>query len=218
MSLASAATVNVSTDAGTTYIATDGIGVGTSVSGGSLAGMEVMVAYSDGSSETLTWGARANDRHHGEVTSAGMSLDLAWWDFTLSATNRIASIAMSTLGLPAVFDISTSDPADDTEGTGRGVSFDIRSGAPDDGEIGVAFSNQVLADGDDSGIDLFTDVMIDFSGLEDGGFFGNLNFVMDFDPLASSNLEAVSEVPLPPGLPLLMAGIVGLGLVKRRKS
>ena len=214
--VANAATINVATDTGTTYVAVDGVGAGSSVGGGQLGGMEVVVNYTDGTNETLIWERVINDGR-GQVTSSGISLVLQWYDFALNATNRIASLSMSTLGLPAVFDIATPNPDDDTPGTLRGVSFEILSGDPG-GDINVLYENQVLAAGPDSGVDLFTDVTIDFSELDGGGFFGEMAFLLDFDPLASSDLQAVSEVPLPAGLPRLLSGFVLLGLGRKKRA
>jgi hypothetical protein len=220
---AAASTVNVSADPGQVYVTENGIG-SSSVSGASLAGMSVDVTYTDGGAESLTWeraltasGTPSNS--HGAATSDGFDLSLGWWEFTLEATRSVSSISMSTLGLGAMFDIySVGDDHIDTPGTSRGVAMRVIEG-DQDGDIGVTFANQVLVRDHMVGNDLFTDMTIDFSDLDAGGFEGRMRFVSDLDEFAvAGDLTplSVSEVPLPAGLPLLLGGLGVMGLMRRR--
>lgn len=187
-----------------------------------MAGMAVDVTYADGGSESLIWersltasGTPSNS--HGNATSDGFGLSLGWWEFTLDATRMVSSMTLSTLGLGAMFDIYTQhDEHENTPGTSRGVAFRVIEG-DQDGDIDVSFTNQVLVEGHMVGNDLFTDMTVDFSGLDAGGFAGNMRFVTDLDEYAvAGDLTALNTVPLPAGLPLLLGGLGIMGLMRRR--
>lgn len=217
---ASAATIDISTDPGQMYVSENGIG-SSSVNGADLAGMTVDVTYVDGGSESLTWAPtlRLNgnpSNSEGAATSSDFSLSLEWSSFSLSTSRLLSSMSFSTLGLGSVFDIYPVD-AYDTPGSLRGVGFRVSSGDPD-GTIGVSFANQVLVRGHMIGNDLFTDMTVDFTGLSAGGFLGSMSFVTDLDALAvSDDLTEFNPVPLPAGLPLLLAGMGIMGLMRRRQ-
>ena len=217
---AAASTVNINTDSGQLYVSEYGMG-SSSVNGASLAGMTVDVTYADGGSESLTWAPtiRPNGRPsstNGAATSADFSLSQGWSEFSLTTTRLLTSMSFSTLGLGSVFDIWPVD-AYDTPGSLRGVAFRVTSG-DQDGEIDVSFTNQVLVRGHMIGNDLYTDMHVDFSGLDAGGFFGTMAFVTDLDYLAvADDLTAFNPVPLPAGLPLLLGGLGIMGLMRRRQ-
>lgn len=91
------------------------------------------------------------------------------------------------------------------------ISF-LDSFVPQDGDV----FNFLNVDGDSSIFD--TPSLINFS-VNGGGFFGN-NAQLDF---ASGSLSLINDtnlapVPLPAGLPLLAAGLIGLGALARRKK
>lgn len=211
-STAEASTVNVATDPGQVYISENGIG-SSSVSGASLAGMEVTVNYVDGGEETLIWGATTHSA--GAASSSDFSLSNQWWDFTLNTTRMLAAFSMSTLGLDAVFDIYPVDYRD-TPNSLRGVAFNVVAG-DQDGLVDVLFENRVLVRGHMTGEDLYTDMTVDFTGLTAGGFLGSISFVTDLDAFAVSDDLTLVAAPVPAGLPLLLGGLGILGLARRKR-
>lgn len=217
---ATASTINLSTDSGQMYVSENGIG-SSAVSGAAMAGMSVDVTYVDGGSDSLTWAATSGSE--GEAASSDFSLSAGWTPFYLTTSRMVSSMSLSVLGLDSVFDIYALSVvgAVDTPNSLRGVSFNVISG-DQDGNIDVSFANQVLVRDHMIGNDLYTDMTVDFSRLDAGGFFGSMSFVTDLDQYAvSGDLSAypeISSVPLPAGFPLLLCGLGLIGLLRRSKS
>ena len=214
---ATASTVNLSTDSGQMYVSENGIGSST-VNGADRDGMAVNVTYLDGGSESLTWAATSNST--GEAISSDFSLSAGWTPFTLTTSRLLSSMTLSVFSLDIVFDIYPVD-AYDTPNSLRGVAFRVDSG-DQDGDIDVSFANQVLVRGHMIGNDLYTDMTVDFTGLDAGGFMGSMEFMTDLDAYAvSGDLSAypeVSSVPLPAGFPLLLGGLGLIGLLRRKRG
>ena len=84
----------------------------------------------------------------------------------------------------------------------------------------VTYSGEVSIGSDPAVGDLYTTMTVDFSGLDAGGFTGQSTYTSDVDVLRTRNdLRPLSaSVPLPAALPLLLVGLGGLRLLRRRKE
>lgn len=215
---ADAATISIDTDEGAGVISEYGLRTDTSVDGQDLDGMLVTLTYGDGTSEVLTW--RAIDRFAGRVASAAIDIYSLRGRFEMTAVKTLTSMMMEAAPANAVFDMTgTSTPGDDTAGSLIGYPFEILDGDPGDGEINVTYSNGVTVRGYERGVDTFTTMFADFSGLENGGLLGSFWFRTDLDSIAvAGDLTPVSPVPLPAGMPLLLVGLAGLGIMRRRRG
>jgi hypothetical protein len=212
-----AATVNIATEAGTTYNTEFGIRDDTTTRGADLIGMEVGVSYADGTSENLIWSAIGNTFG---VIGAHMQVTFRSSGWDLSATESLASMTMNALSVNSMFDILAMRDGD-TPTTGRGFGFNIRDANVHQGEITATYSNQITYQGADPEGDTFTEMSVDFTGLWGGGLTGDLEFSTDFDTLrVAGDLTAVpaglTPVPVPGGLPLLASGALLLGFMRRK--
>ena len=220
--VASAATVNIDRIESNAVVSENGIRDNTATLGSDLPGMLVTATFDDGSSETMVWEQILNAR--GGVSTTGFSLLFAGRDFDLN-TSRIVSSLLLQAGLGnAVWDTIYGQSVDDPEntvGTTGGYPFEVKGGDPVDGEINVTYSGVFEVAGNPRGSDAFTDMFVDFTSLVGGGVTGLFSFNSDLDSLeVAGDLTPieVSTVPLPAGMPLLLAGMALLGLQRRRRG
>ena len=187
-----------------------GLHENTAANGVSIAGSVVTANYGDGSSEELVWAQTS--RWAGGVAGAFIEMSLGGSEFMLSTTKRLTSLLFDAGSGGALFDTRK----DGTEGSKWGFSYQEGSTGILAGLIDVTYYGMVNVMGDPNDPSVYTHMLVDYSGTEGDGLFGSTSFSTDLDDLAFDG--DLSTVPLPGGLPLLMAGIAGLGFVRRRKA
>jgi hypothetical protein len=226
LSAAQATTVTVDLSATNAQETVFGIDPDSNTRGNDMAGMGVTVTYADNSVETLTWAA-LNMFNTGGVSSTDFDLravDATFsGNFLLDTGRAISSILLQSAGGNAVFDAvsSIATGPGSTENTLRGSPFSIVAGDMLDGVIAATYSGIVNVAGDDAQGDIYTDLLIDFTGLDAGAFTGAFEFAADMDSLFEAGdltPVGVSAVPLPAGLPLLLTGFGAFGLMRLRKK
>lgn len=236
-----AATINISTETGVAMQTEFGIRDDTGTRGYELAGAKVTATFDDGTSETQTWeiitnfvsGGVNGDRwslfqdqlgtvniiSDGRVMT-GFSINAAT-SLSMEPDFALPGAPLVVVGGASLFDMSTADeavdPSGSTVGSSFGFPFSFTFNEPD-GDVDVRYSGAVNLLGAPAVGDLFTTMTVDFTGLNGGGFTGSANYVSDQDTLRfAGDLVPVEPavVPLPAGLPLLLAGLGGLAILRR---
>lgn len=218
ISAAQAATVNIVTVADNPQETAHGIRASTSTYGSDLAGALVAATYSDGSSEALTWEALSIGVR-GAARGADIDLFMDWAGFEMTTTRLLTSLSFQLAPASSIFDVSRLNEWEvgNTPTTGIGFPFEIYAGGDLlQGAITATYSGIVNLAGRVADGDAFTNMLIDFSGLSGGGFLGSMSFRTDMDTLAVAG--DLTPVPLPAGLPLLLAGLGGFGMIYRRRK
>lgn len=161
-----------------------------------LDGARIVATYADGTTEVLTW--KALDPYtNGGATGTGIDMFYGNSWHELTATKTLTSLEIDLQPANSVFDTTfTSD--DDPEGgstigSKNGFPFHL---SPDhdemDGDISVTYSGIVNRAGSPAEGDTYTTMVIDFSGLPEGGFIGDLQWNSDIDTLkADDDLKPV---------------------------
>lgn len=214
---ASAATISIETNTDDQYVTKFGLSDRTTVQGIDFVGANVTINYEDGTIANLIW--QATSKFGGGISNAFTTMNAINGPYVIDTTKRIGSILFDTIGSDTLYDIVyQSGDAVSSFGSGVGSPFHISAGDPGDGEIKVTYSGAVTISGYEQRPDLFTRMLVDFSGLSGGGFLGHLEYGSDLDNLrVAGDLTLVSDVPLPAGMPLLFAGLAGFGLMRRRR-
>ncbi|MGB7243703.1 MAG: VPLPA-CTERM sorting domain-containing protein [Sulfitobacter sp.] len=218
-STANAAIVQIATEEGVGQTTQQGIRDETGTTGLDLAGMLVTANYADGSSEQMTWAA-INEYDQGEATGAGTHIFASWAAFELTATQRLSSLLLQAAPASSIFDMSLLAEGDEgnTPTTLGGYPFRVT----DDSGLGVSdvvtatYSGIVTLAGYATGVDAYTDLLLDFSQAAGGGLLGYIEFETDLDTLRVSG--DLSAVPVPGSFWLLLAGIGGLLILRRRQN
>lgn len=238
---ATATTVTVVTQTGAPYVSPVGVRDDTGSRGVDLVGAQVTATYADTTSEALTWGA-LDPFTAGAATGTDFAIYMDFEGFDIRATKQLTHLRIELTNSfslvdgsgRSVFDVLTADTNEPgntpTSAFGFPVRFEGQSYAQvsffgtllpfgettdaPEGTVTATYSDSVSVGGAPAQGDLFSTLSIDFAGLNAGFFQGEANFETDID-----TLRVASPVPLPAGLPLLLAGLGGLMLVRsRRKS
>ena len=216
-----AVVVNITAETGVAQETMHAIG-STSTFGNDLAGMRVTASYGDGTSEVLSWAAR-DIYTRGGTTGSGVEIEMGWQGFEVSSSQLMTGLLFEADLGNAVFDMTWGNGTpDDTPTTGRGIPFEFLNDTDSalDGTVTAAYSGAINVIGAEAVGDIYTDMFVDFSQLVGGGLLGDVFFRSDLDSLAvAGDLTPVdvSAVPLPATLPLMLVGLGGIGLMRRKK-
>ena len=221
LSGAQAATlVNVETFDGLAQETVNGIRTATTTYGSDLGGMSLMARFADGSSEQLTWGADdPQNSVWGRASGAGISIAAGWDGFELSTTRLLTGLSMHAGAIGSLFDISREQgTAGDTPTSLIGFPLEFVANDLLDGTVTATYSGIVNLAGQAARGDLYTDMQINFSQVAAGGLLGAVRFYTDLDTLADAGDLSPAAVPLPASLPLLLAALGGIALIRRKPA
>ncbi|WP_165937590.1 Hint domain-containing protein [Antarcticimicrobium sediminis] len=164
-----------------------GIRADTTSRGVNLEGAQVTATYADGTTETLTWEAFDPYTEGGAIgTDINMSYGWSWHELT--TTKLLTSLQIDLQPASSVFDTTFAiddDPLDgSTPGSKNGFPFYLNPDYEEmSGEINVAYSGIVNLTGSPAAGDLYTTMVVDFSGLPEGGLLGDLSWNSDIDTM-----------------------------------
>lgn len=164
-----------------------GIRDDTSSRGVDLEGATITAKYADGTTEILTWQAFDPFTFGGVIgTNIDMSYGFDWHDLTTS--KLLTSLKFDLQPASSVFD-TTVDNDDFPVGQSTPSSlfgFPFRL-APEyeamPGDLAVEYSGIVNLSGSPAVGDLYTTMVVDFSGLPAGGLLGDLRWNSDIDTM-----------------------------------
>ena len=183
---------------GVRYQTTDGIRADTSSRGVDLAGAVIVATYGDGTTESLTWAA-FDPYTFGGATGTDIAMSFGYAEHILTTTKLLTSLEMNLTPASSVFDITTTMEDDlggiNTPTSKNGFPFKILSDdEAETGSVTATYSNIVSLTGHPAEGDLFTTILIDFSGLSAGGVLGEIRWNSDIDTLETAG----DLVPVPP--------------------
>ncbi len=164
-----------------------GIRADTSSRGVDLEGAQITATYADGSIEILTWHALDPYTTGGATgTDIDMFFGYSWHELT--TTKLLTSLQIDLAPADSVFDTTFAmddDPlGGSTPGSKNGFPFKVSSDYQDmSGNISVTYTGIVNLAGSPAVGDLYTTMVIDFSGLPDGGLLGDLVWNSDIDTM-----------------------------------
>lgn len=193
----------------------------TSIAGSDLIGMQVKAGFADGSTEMLSWQdmSTRGSRKRGGVVGSKFSLVFEPGAWTLNSASRLTSLMLDAGSGNAFFDIlkgKKSGTDGDTYSTGVGSPYEVLGGDDLFGEIIATYTNAIYFRGIARGTDLFQKLSVDYSGLTGGGLLGTTLFKTDIDQLEVDG--DLSTIPLPAGLPLMLAGLGALAVLRRQNA
>lgn len=183
------------------------------VHGDAMGGMKVRATYAGGGVETGFWAPMGPSK--GGVLGDGFSLTLDGDSFDtpwlLTNSSDAAIVRLDLLGRNVVvFDRTRPTPG--TEGSAKGRDFGpftASPGTPLSGAITATYSRGVTLPGDPFVGDVFRNLSIDFSALDDGGVLKKFAFRQDTD---------LAPIPVPAAGLLLLSAVGGLAWLGRRRA
>lgn len=176
-----------------------GIRDDTSTRGVDLAGAIVTATYDDGTFEELTWVA-FDPFTFGGVNGANIDINFGFEFHEITTTKLLTSLEYNLVPASSVFDTTTAmddDPAGGSTLTSKnGFSLFVAPAFESlTGTIKASYSGIVsLADDAPVG-DLFTTMVIDFSGLSTGGILGDIDWNTDIDTMEDAGDLTPLTVP-----------------------
>ncbi|MEB8386966.1 hypothetical protein OO012_06990 [Rhodobacteraceae bacterium KMM 6894] len=182
-----------------------GLRTDTSTRGVDLAGSGITARYLDGSVETLTWQA-LDPYTNGGVTGTDIDMFFGNSWHQLTTTKTLTSLSIDLKPAYTVFDTTFANDGDylggSTPGSKNGSPFEL---SPEfqslAGSVSVTYSEVVNLVGRPADGDLYTTVLIDFSGLSSGGLLGYVEWRTDMDTLQFPNdLMLGTNFTLTPGV------------------
>lgn len=165
----------------------NGIRADTASRGVDLDGASITATYADGSTETLTW--RALDPYtFGGATGADIEMSFGFDWHELSTTKLLASLQIDLQPASSVFDTTldseTSPGGNSTPTSLNGYPFRLSPEYEDGaGSLAATYSGIVNLAGSPAVGDLYTTMVIDFTGLPAGGLLGDLRWNSDIDTM-----------------------------------
>ena len=185
--------------AGVAHQTVFGVRDDTASRGVDLAGALITAVYADGTREDLVWEA-FDPFTFGGVNGNGISLSFGFDIHDLTTTKRLTSLEIDLAPANSVFDIATANEdngqAGSTPSSKNGFSYlvgDAFQALP--GTIEVEYANIVNLTGEAAVGDLYTTMIVDFSGLDGGGLQGDLQWNSDIDTMRTAG----DLVPVVPG-------------------
>ena len=172
----------------------------TSSRGVDLEGAQITATYADGTSEVLTW--KALDPYtNGGATGSDIDMFFGYSWHELSTTKLLTSLEFDLAPANSVFDTTLSmndgPGGDSTPGSLNGFPFKL---SPDyegmSGGITATYTGIVNLAGSPAVGDLYTTMIVDFSGLPEGGLLGDLVWNSDIDTMTgpfTSSLVATDD-------------------------
>lgn len=164
-----------------------GIREDTTSRGVDLEGATITATYADGSTETLTW--QAYDPYtFGGATGANIDMSYGSEWHALTTTKLLKSLQFDLQPASSVFDTTFTTDDDplggSTPGSKNGFPFELSPEYEDMvGDFDVTYSGIVNLAGSPAEGDLYTTMLVDFSGLPEGGLFGDLSWNSDIDTM-----------------------------------
>ncbi|NVK13095.1 MAG: Hint domain-containing protein [Rhodobacteraceae bacterium] len=159
----------------------------TSSRGVDLEGARITATYADGTTETLTWQA-LDPYTNGGATGDDIEMFFGYSWHELSTTKLLTSLKIDLAPASSVFD-TTFAMDDDPDGgstptSKNGFPFKVAPEYEDlSGNITATYTGIVNLSGSEAVGDLYTTMLIDFSGLPDGGLLGDLVWNSDIDTM-----------------------------------
>lgn len=212
-----AATVGVELDLRPAYHSVHGVREDTSTSGIDLIGAKISATYTDGGTEDWEWVPMGRWRAGTDHVSSDMTIAYNWSGILMDATRRVQSFAIDLLGASAIWDAGRYSNYDQRNSptTKIGYPFYIVDGLESDsGDVNAYYSDMVRIGDHSTGEDAFTNLFVDFSGLDEGGFLGSLRWGADTDVLAVAG--DLTPVPAPLSALLLITGLGSMNLMRSR--
>lgn len=173
----------------------------TSSRGVDLDGAQITATYADGTTETLTWQA-LDPYTNGGATGENIDMFFGYSWHELSTTKLLTSLQIDLAPADSVFDTTFAmddDPLGGSTPTSKnGFPFKVAPKHEDmSGNITATYTGIVNLSGSEAVGDLYTTMIVDFSGLPEGGLLGDLVWNSDIDTLEGPlepQLHAVNDV------------------------
>jgi hypothetical protein len=173
------------------YQTANGIRDDTGSRGVDLEGALVTVTYADGTDESLVWEA-FDPFTFGGVNGADISMNFGFLWVEMTTNKLLTSLRIDLAPSSSVFDIIFNDDDDpeggSTPGSRFGSPFEVRSDSESlEGGVTATYSGIVNLVGRPADRDLYTTMLVDFSGLTAGGILGDVEWTSDIDTMQFAN-------------------------------